>query len=122
MNTQSDGRNALTPGQLLRHLREFKGWDQRELADRAGVSVRAVGQYERDQISNPTTTTLLPLAREIGGTEGVELLHAWGFHDDAAALAKRTTSLEAERRRDTLETLFRRVIEELGLAAQADDE
>lgn len=111
--------DGLTPGQLLRHLREYKGWDQAELAKRSGVSVRSIGQYERDQVKTPTTATLLPIARAIGGMEAVDLLRAWGFHDDAEALARRQREYEAGNRRADVEQIFLRVMEELGLRSQS---
>jgi transcriptional regulator with XRE-family HTH domain len=57
----------------IRRLRNQRGWTQEDLADRAGLSVRYLGQIERAQTS--TTVTVLgrlALALKVKPAELVE--------------------------------------------------
>ena len=40
----------LTTGEVIRMLRELKGWTQRELADRCGISVTNLSLLERERV------------------------------------------------------------------------
>ena len=65
-----------TMGELIALLRREKNMTQRELADKLGVTDKAVSKWERD-LACPDTMTLAPLAQELGiGVE--ELLGARG--------------------------------------------
>jgi transcriptional regulator with XRE-family HTH domain len=48
----------------VRRLRNYQGWTQEDLAHRAGLSVRYLGQIERAQTS-PTVTVLGRLAQAL---------------------------------------------------------
>src|SRR5262249_11423951 len=52
-------------GRKLRELRDARGWSQQELADRAGVHRRAVGQVERSE-SGGHFETVIALAEALG--------------------------------------------------------
>ncbi|MBO7667034.1 MAG: helix-turn-helix transcriptional regulator [Firmicutes bacterium] len=63
-----------TMGQLIAAKRKELGWTQQELADRMGVTDKAVSKWERD-LSCPDVSTLPHLAQELGLTPD-ELLGA----------------------------------------------
>ncbi len=52
-------------GAQIRKFREWMGWDQEELAYRAGLSGSGVGKLEREQYS-PTMKTLERIAAALG--------------------------------------------------------
>ena len=54
-------------GALIRELRTERGLTQQQLADRLGVTDKAVSKWERD-ICCPDITLLLPLAAVLGVT------------------------------------------------------
>jgi transcriptional regulator with XRE-family HTH domain len=56
----------------VRRLRHQKGWTQEDLADRAGISARYVGQVERAQAS--MTVTVLGRIAEALKVEAAELV------------------------------------------------
>jgi tetratricopeptide (TPR) repeat protein/transcriptional regulator with XRE-family HTH domain len=53
-------------GSLLRRLRREAGWTQEELAEAAGLSVRAVASLERGVVSSPQKETVRLLADALG--------------------------------------------------------
>jgi transcriptional regulator with XRE-family HTH domain len=53
-------------GPLLRTHRERRLWSQERLAERAGLSVRAVGYLESGHVTRPRTTTVTLLADALG--------------------------------------------------------
>lgn len=61
-------------GARLAALRQEREWTQAQLAEKLGVSVKAVTYYERE-VSSPTTRTLARVA-EAFGVEPSELLDA----------------------------------------------
>src|SRR5215211_111715 len=65
-------------GALLRRLRLAAGLTQEALAERAGISVKAVGELERDPARAPRfdTVTLLADALELGANGRTRLLSA----------------------------------------------
>lgn len=56
----------------LRRLRRANGWTQEELAGRAGLSVRYVGQVERGQAS--MSVTVLGRFADVLATDPAELV------------------------------------------------
>jgi len=52
-------------GARLAALRQERGWTQAQLAEKLGVSVKAVTYYERE-VSSPTTRTLARVAQALG--------------------------------------------------------
>lgn len=52
-------------GARLAALRQEHGWTQTQLAEKLGVSVKAVTYYERE-VSNPTARTLARVAQALG--------------------------------------------------------
>jgi predicted ATPase/DNA-binding XRE family transcriptional regulator len=61
---------AMSFGALLRRLRVLAGLTQEQLADRAGLSARAVGDLERDGARRPRLDTAALLAEALGLEEG----------------------------------------------------
>jgi len=72
------GRPATKPatvfGARLSALRQERGWTQAELAEKLGVSVKAVTYYERE-VSSPNMRTLERVAQALG-VDPSELLDA----------------------------------------------
>jgi len=60
--------DSQTLGALLRRYRQAAGLTQEELAGRSGLSVRAIGDLERDQRQAPRKDTIALLARALGLT------------------------------------------------------
>lgn len=58
-----------TMGDRIRRLREAKGWTQRELADRVGVTEAAVSQWERGETKNIKNLNFAALLEELGTTQ-----------------------------------------------------
>jgi len=56
-------------GATLRALRRGHGWTQEQLAERAGLSYKFVGEIERGS-GNPTLGTLVRLAQALGVETG----------------------------------------------------
>ena len=54
-------------GQRITSLREDRGWTQKELADRAGISSAFVSDVENDK-RNPSTDVLLRIAEALGAS------------------------------------------------------
>ncbi len=50
-------------GQRIKRMRDQRGWTQTELAERVGVTVSAVSQWELDQTENVKLLPFLRLAR-----------------------------------------------------------
>lgn len=57
----------LSPGVVIRMLRELKGWTQEELADRSGVSPTNLSLLENDRV-------------DIGEKRAVQIAEAFGVH------------------------------------------
>ena len=56
----------MTIGERLRHLREMRGWNQKELAQRAGVSVGSITRYENGRNPRmPRMDVILNLAEAL---------------------------------------------------------
>src|ERR1700733_11560578 len=64
------------PGEWLRAQRVGAGLTQEDLAERSGVSVRAIADLERGRTRRPYPSSVRALARGLGlpGTAGAELL------------------------------------------------
>ncbi|MCI0614065.1 helix-turn-helix domain-containing protein [bacterium] len=58
---------ALTTGEVIRMLRELKGWTQRELAERCGISVTNLSLLERERV-------------DIGKKRAERIAKAFGVH------------------------------------------
>jgi transcriptional regulator with XRE-family HTH domain len=58
---------VLTTGEVIRMLRELKGWTQRELAARCGISVTNLSLLERERV-------------EIGKKRAERIANAFGVH------------------------------------------
>ena len=58
---------TLTTGEVIRMLRELKGWTQRELAERCDISVPNLSLLEREKI-------------EIGKKRAERIAKAFGVH------------------------------------------
>jgi transcriptional regulator with XRE-family HTH domain len=67
-----------TVGALVRRYRRMAGLTQEELADKAGLSVRAVRNVEQDKVRRPRRSTLQRLASSLGlsDTDKVRLVAA----------------------------------------------
>ena len=59
----------MTFGQRLRELRNRKGLTQKELADRAGVSITYVSKLETGALPPPREKTILALANILDGDQ-----------------------------------------------------
>lgn len=57
--------NKFSLGAKLRYIRDERGYSQRELAEKAGISTNAVSLIERDE-SSPSVATLQALAAALG--------------------------------------------------------
>ena len=60
-------RVPLTTGEVIKMLRELKGWTQKELATRCGISPSNLSQLEHDRL-------------EIGKKRAQQLAMAFGVH------------------------------------------
>ncbi len=58
---------SLSTGEVLRMLRELKGWTQKELSKRSGIQISNISLLENDKI-------------EIGKKRVIELAKAFGVH------------------------------------------
>jgi transcriptional regulator with XRE-family HTH domain len=58
----------MTMGQRIKRLRERRGWDQSELATRAGVKQSILSRIEGGSRTNPTADIVRRLARALGCT------------------------------------------------------
>ncbi len=58
---------VLTTGEVIRMLRELKGWTQRELAERCGISVTNLSLLERERV-------------DIGKKRAERIAKAFGVH------------------------------------------
>ena len=54
-----------TTGELIRHLRQERGWNQGELAHRAGVSLPTAGNIERGKVNGVNVETAERIARAL---------------------------------------------------------
>jgi transcriptional regulator with XRE-family HTH domain len=70
-------------GQRVRTLREARGWSQRELARRVGLTSKTISNYERGErgVKEPPLSTVQALA-EVFGVTVIDLL---GEPEGAAA-------------------------------------
>lgn len=60
-------RASLTTGEVIKVLRELKGWTQKQLATRCGISPSNLSQLEHDRL-------------EIGKKRAQQLATAFGVH------------------------------------------
>jgi transcriptional regulator with XRE-family HTH domain len=58
----------MTIGERIKRLRDRKGWDQSELAARAGVKQSLLSRLEGGSRTNPTADIVRKLARALGCT------------------------------------------------------
>jgi transcriptional regulator with XRE-family HTH domain len=58
------------PGRFLRRHRRLAGWTQEELADKAGVSVRAIRDFEAGRVRRPHSQTIRMLSEALGLSDG----------------------------------------------------
>src|SRR3979490_1698680 len=82
------------PGEWLRHQRVAAGLTQEDLAERSGVSVRAIADLERGRTRRPYPSSVRALARALGlpetaGAERVARYRAGGAASGDAALDER---------------------------------
>src|SRR5580692_10713311 len=82
------------PGEWLRQQRVAAGLTQEDLAERSGVSVRAIADLERGRTRRPYPSSVRALARALGlpETAGAELVaryRAGGVASSDAAVEKR---------------------------------
>jgi transcriptional regulator with XRE-family HTH domain len=59
------GESMLSRGELIRLLRRRKGWTQRELAQRAGVTQTTIVRLERGD-TEPVISTIRKVAEALG--------------------------------------------------------
>src|SRR6202011_6039998 len=85
------------PGEWLRNQRVAAGLTQEDLAERSGVSVRAIADLERGRTRKPYPSSVRALVRALGlpDTAGVELVARYraerGGQGDAAPGAAEPT-------------------------------
>ncbi len=60
-------RAKMTTGEVIRMLRELKGWTQKELSSRCGISASNLSQLEHDRL-------------DIGKRRAEQLANAFGIH------------------------------------------
>ena len=60
-------RAKMTTGEIIRMLRELKGWTQKELSSRCGISASNLSQLEHDRL-------------DIGKRRAEQLANAFGIH------------------------------------------
>ena len=58
---------TLTTGEVIRMLRELKGWTQEELSERCGINAKNISMLENNRI-------------DIGKKRAVQLAKAFGVH------------------------------------------
>jgi len=81
-----DGESRGGVGQLLARLRVDRGLSQEELADRSGMSVRAIGNLERGQVERPRRTSIALLAEALALTDAERAaVEAAAIHPDGGA-------------------------------------
>ena len=89
-------------GHRVRDARRTRGWSQKELAARAGLSVRFLGQVESGQ-ANVSLARLGELAQALG-VSFVSLLAGTGpVHDGPDRLAARYTELGSAEQQSLLQ-------------------
>lgn len=69
MGETLDGHPSVRFGRLLAGLRLSGGWSQEELADRSGLSVRAIRDLERGRVGRPRRTSVALLAGALALTD-----------------------------------------------------
>lgn len=67
MDERQPHRVAETLGERIALLREERGWTQKQLAERAGVSVAFLSEIENDK-RNPSTEVLLRISEALGAS------------------------------------------------------
>lgn len=70
MTASHTGDGPARFGELVRQYRRGAGLTQREVADRAGISVRGLRGLERGRVSRPRTGTVLGVANALRLAEG----------------------------------------------------
>ena len=94
----------MRPGEWLRKQRVAAGLTQEDLAERSGVSVRAIADLERGRTRRPYPSSVRALARALGLPEaaGAELVARYRAGSDARRRPGRTHGqAEAGRARPT---------------------
>ena len=69
---------AMTIGERIKRLREKKGWNQTELANRSGVTQSLLSKIEKGSRPNPTMESVRHLAYALGCTTD----YLVGMHED----------------------------------------
>jgi transcriptional regulator with XRE-family HTH domain len=104
-------------GEALRRLRDAARWDQRELANKAGLGVPTISSLETGRTTDPHASTVRSLARALGVDPRV-LLEPNLYKEQLNAVARRAQS---ERRREE-EELQTRADEARALEPQIAEE
>ena len=84
------------PGEWLRQQRVAAGLTQEDLAERSGVSVRAIADLERGRTRKPYPSSVRALVRALGlpDAAGTDLVARYRAGDGAAAQRRRTTAAQ----------------------------
>src|SRR5271155_5546206 len=88
------------PGEWLRQQRVASGLTQEDLAERSGVSVRAIADLERGRTRRPYPSSVRALARALGlpetaGSELVARYRAGGVASSDAGVDERAAQADA---------------------------
>jgi HTH-type transcriptional regulator, competence development regulator len=71
----------MTFGEYIKNLRIEKGWSQRELASKIGITNAAISRLESSKRKKPSLITLNAIAQNLGISQ-FELLKRAGYMDD----------------------------------------
>jgi transcriptional regulator with XRE-family HTH domain len=82
-------------GDIVKALRETRGWNQTELARRAGLRSQQINQLESGKKGNPTQKTIEALARAFEMPVG-DFMRALGVGGDTPPNAMRDMIIDAE--------------------------
>jgi len=88
-------------GEKLRRLRQEQGWTQQELAQKLGVSLRTITNYEKRKMY-PKQTSIYHI---IGDVFGVSVDYLLGDEDDAP-LPEQTNKRELQALLNDVDALF----------------
>ena len=90
------GRHESDIGALIRELRRNRGWTQKQLARKAGVTEKTISNLERNASPNPHSTSMAKVATALGIPP--ERLDARQLAQAVAESAKSAARREAIRR------------------------
>jgi transcriptional regulator with XRE-family HTH domain len=71
----------MTFGEYIKNLRIEKGWSQRELASKIGITSAVISRLESSERKKPSLTTLNAIAQNLGISQ-FELLKRAGYMND----------------------------------------